>query len=57
LKARLQSKYSYNKHFGGAFYLFLRGINEHGSEGIFFDRPDEEVITSLDQYIKGGNNG
>ncbi len=56
LKKRLPS-YSYDKHFGGAFYLFLRGMNEEGSEGIFFDRPDKQVVTALDEYIKGGSNG
>jgi exodeoxyribonuclease V beta subunit len=49
--------YSYEKHFGGAFYLFVRGINETGREGIFFDCPDEKIIRELDEYIKGERNG
>ncbi|WP_176466275.1 exodeoxyribonuclease V subunit beta [Aliifodinibius salipaludis] len=57
LKTRLQSDYSYDKHFGGVFYLFLRGINEEGSEGVFFDKPDKDVITTLDDYIRGGSDG
>lgn len=48
------SGYSYDKHFGGAFYLFVRGINENGREGVFFDRPDASVIENLDQYILTG---
>ncbi|MEL7834540.1 exodeoxyribonuclease V subunit beta [Fodinibius sp. Rm-B-1B1-1] len=48
--------YSYQKHFGGAFYLFLRGMNDEGREGIYFDCPDEEVITKLDEYIRGGKH-
>ncbi|MDZ7659107.1 exodeoxyribonuclease V subunit beta [Fodinibius sp.] len=56
LKKRL-SGYSYNKHFGGAFYLFLRGMNKESMEGIFFDRPEKKIITALDEYIKGGSDG
>ncbi len=44
--------YNYEEHFGGAFYLFLRGINEQGREGIYFDRPEFEVINTLDTYFK-----
>lgn len=51
LKQRLP-KYSYQKNFGGAFYLFVRGIGKGtDQEGIFFDRPDEAVITHLDQLF------
>ncbi|MCW9708209.1 exodeoxyribonuclease V subunit beta [Fodinibius salsisoli] len=53
LKQKL-SDYDYETHLGGAFYLFLRGMNEEGTEGIFFDRPDEELIEALDQYILAG---
>jgi exodeoxyribonuclease V beta subunit len=51
------SNYSYERYFGGSFYLFLRGMNEKGREGIFFDRPEERVIEELNEYIKGGHNG
>ncbi|MGM0546156.1 MAG: exodeoxyribonuclease V subunit beta [Bacteroidota bacterium] len=52
LKQRI-TDYSYENHFGGAFYLFLRGINKEGREGIFFDRPHEKTIIRLNEYIKG----
>jgi exodeoxyribonuclease V beta subunit len=48
--------YRYEDHFGGAFYLFLRGINVSGSEGIYFDKADHSVITELNNYIARGNN-
>jgi exodeoxyribonuclease V beta subunit len=38
--------YDYEKHFGGVYYLFLRGLattHESGC-GIFFDRPSKEMI-------------
>ncbi len=43
--------YSYKEHFGGVYYLFLRGMNKAGEEGIYFDRPDESVIHKLNEYI------
>jgi len=48
--------YCYEDHFGGAFYLFLRGMNEKGREGIFFDRPDGSTIEELDKYILSGGS-
>lgn len=53
LKNRLKG-YSYDQHFGGAFYLFVRGMNPDGREGIFFDCPDYSTIQQLDQYIRSG---
>ena len=49
--------YSYDTHFGGAFYLFLRGINEEGREGIFFDRPSFATVKKLNDYIREGEDG
>lgn len=41
--------YDYDKHFGGVFYLFLRGIDaQKGPEyGVFFDRPAIKTIKKL----------
>jgi len=47
-------EYSYEKHFGGVFYLFLRGIHEGGRQGIFFDRPSRDTIRKLNRYIREG---
>lgn len=46
------NEYTYQENFGGAFYLFLRGLNEEGDEGIYFDRPDFEVVKALDTYLQ-----
>ena len=50
------SNYSYQKHFGGIFYIFIRGINElDGSEnGIFYDRPESDLIHSLGHCLIPG---
>jgi exodeoxyribonuclease V beta subunit len=40
--------YDYQTHFGGVYYIFLRGIDpQDPSRGIFRDRPDGETIRSL----------
>lgn len=48
LKARLGNDYDYDRHIGGAVYLFLRG---HGAEsrGAFFDRPPRQLIEALER--------
>ena len=48
LKTRL-SDYDYKTHFGGVFYIFLRGVNpETGSHtGIYRDRPANNAIEFL----------
>jgi exodeoxyribonuclease V beta subunit len=52
LKLR-QPGYDYRHHFGGVFYLFLRGMNPAWGEdyGVFFDRPDPEQIEFLSNQM------
>ncbi len=47
--SRRRAHYNYQSHFGGVFYIFLRGINpEKGPDyGIFFNKPEEKIITAL----------
>jgi len=51
LKARL-ADYDYDRHMGGALYLFLRGSRAQ-SQGAYFTRPPRELIESLDQLFQG----
>ncbi|MCB1875983.1 MAG: exodeoxyribonuclease V subunit beta [Chromatiales bacterium] len=54
LAARLP-EYDYETHFGGVYYLFLRGIRAAGNgEGVWFDRPPKEVIVALSTGMGGG---
>lgn len=39
--------FSYNRHFGGVYYLFLRGLQPGSRSGIFFDRPAPAAIDGL----------
>lgn len=54
LRARLPG-YDYASHFGGVFYLFVRGIGTPGGEGcgIYHDRPAQGLIRALDDFLEG----
>ena len=54
LKNKLAS-YDYEKHFGGVFYIFLRGIDKtKGPDyGIFRDRPKKNLILKMDKELTG----
>ena len=47
--------YRYNEHFGGVYYLFLRGM-EPGQEaqGIYHTRPEPDLIRELDALCAAG---
>ena len=51
LKARLPD-YDYDRHIGGAVYLFLRGVDS-GSGGAFTDKPPRALIEQLDALFDG----
>ena len=52
--ARRLPGYSYEAHFGGAFYLFLRGMDGRSEgAGVFFHRPEAGLIAALDQRLGG----
>ena len=54
LQARLPG-YAYASHFGGVYYLFLRGMaDESGDTGVFFDRPPLALIEAFVAQILGG---
>lgn len=43
--------YDFKRHFGGAYYLFLRGMhpNQPAGNGVYFDRPSYQLIDALDK--------
>ncbi len=44
--------YRYEAHFGGALYLFLRGIdNSRPTNGIYFDKPNASLVRGLTQCL------
>ncbi len=47
--------YDYDTHFGGVYYLFLRGMRSaHGSRfGVYFTKPERALIERLDGELFG----
>ncbi len=51
LRQRLPD-YSYETHFGGAIYLYLRGLsNQSPQNGVFFDRPSSDFIQKAQRSV------
>ena len=50
LKSRLSS-YSFKEHFGGVFYLFIRGLRSGKNSGVFYAEIPEERIMKLDKLF------
>jgi exodeoxyribonuclease V beta subunit len=46
LKTRIEN-YSYDKHFGGVLYLYLRGMHRDSSESVIYTKPKYEQIEKL----------
>ncbi len=52
LQARLPG-YDYDRHMGGAIYLFLRGLDA-ASQGVFVERPPRHTLQTLDALVARG---
>ena len=44
--------YDFDRHFGGVFYLFLRGMPQGG---VFHARPSRELVLGLDRLFREGD--
>lgn len=48
--------YDFQRHFGGVFYLFLRGMSsELPGQGVFHCRPQQEMVEGMDRLFNGDN--
>ncbi len=54
LKNRIRD-YDYAQHFGGVYYLFLRGMQPQNTPatGVYFSQPASSLIEALDQLCTG----
>ena len=52
LRSRLPD-YDYYAHFGGVYYLFLRGMDGQSEHGVFYARPSLALLNDLDSLIDG----
>ena len=53
LRLRLGDEYSWQEHFGGVYYLFLRAMTPPTGNryGIYYTRPDAELIDAMDKIF------
>ena len=53
LASRLPN-YDYQQHFGGVFYLFLRGMRAGVADhGVFQYRPEQPLVEAMDRIFRG----
>ena len=53
LRHRLRD-YDYRRHFGGVFYVFLRGVSpDNPGDGVVFRRPEPAFVDALDALFGG----
>lgn len=57
LRTRLGAVWDYERDFGGAVYLFLRGLAHDGSAGVHLDRPPRVLIDALDALFAPAPHG
>ncbi|MDT8391960.1 MAG: exodeoxyribonuclease V subunit beta [Lentisphaeria bacterium] len=50
LRSRIPD-YHYDRHVGGVYYIFLRGVNSENNNGVFFTRPDRALIETLEHTL------
>ncbi|MGZ2371709.1 UvrD-helicase domain-containing protein [Ancylomarina sp. YFZ004] len=43
--------FNYERDFGGVYYVFLRGCRAGGNTGIFYAKPDKEMIETMDDLF------
>jgi exodeoxyribonuclease V beta subunit len=50
--------YQYDSHFGGIFYIFLRGVDRHRGPdyGIYYELPDSSLISRFSETLLPANS-
>ncbi|SKA50248.1 exodeoxyribonuclease V subunit beta [Enterovibrio nigricans] len=48
--------YDFERHFGGVYYLFVRGVEANTQHGIFYTKPSLELISGLDTQFENGDS-
>lgn len=39
--------FDFDKHYGGVYYLYTRGVNGKASEGIYFNKPSKKLLKKM----------
>ena len=50
LRSRIQD-FDYKTHFGGVYYLFVRGMGNGSGRGVFYDLPDVLDLEKLESFL------
>jgi exodeoxyribonuclease V beta subunit len=51
--ARRLADYRYDSHFGGVYYLFIKGMHpELGASGVFYEKPPLERLMALSELLE-----
>ncbi|MCB1317685.1 MAG: hypothetical protein KDK27_17090, partial [Leptospiraceae bacterium] len=45
--------YDYETHMGGVFYIFLRGVQQGDSTGIYYHRPEKSELEDFRRQLSG----
>jgi len=51
LRTRIKN-YRYETHFGGVYYVFLRGVSPQTANGIFYTKPSFALLDGLDKIME-----
>lgn len=51
LRSRLKARYSYEQHFGGVIYLYLRGLYKNQDLGMFATRPSAATVDAFEKLL------
>jgi len=49
---RMVPDYRYDTHMGGGIYVFMRGVNGQGEEGLYIHRPKAKTIQQLEKLVR-----
>ncbi len=56
LRSRIPD-FDYSKHFGGGYYLYVRGVElDRPDRGVFYEVPSEEDVNELIDIFTGGHD-
>jgi exodeoxyribonuclease V beta subunit len=47
------SDYDYDRHIGGAVYIYLRGVDQQDTSSVWFAKPDRHYVEALDALLAG----
>lgn len=56
LENRLGDKFNYSRDFGGVIYLFVRGMRKGTNSGIYYTKPNIEILNKIEFILEKSTN-